>query len=83
MAAMAEVFRPKLVMTLPRTVAEVLSEQVVFEVECIDRMYLNVYVPQLQYAAGLVGLRSPAAGAADRLDRAARSDQRGFTTAAQ
>ncbi|MGH3875352.1 MAG: hypothetical protein ACRDSR_28300, partial [Pseudonocardiaceae bacterium] len=27
----------------------------VFEVECIDRMYLNVYVPQLQYAAGLVG----------------------------
>ena len=42
-------------MTLPRTVAEVLSEHVVFEVECIDRMYLNVYVPQLQYAAGLVG----------------------------
>ena len=25
-----------------------------FEVECIDRMYLNVYVPQLQYATGLV-----------------------------
>jgi len=42
-------------MTLPRTVAEVLSEHVVFEVECIDRMYLNVYVPQLQFAAGLVG----------------------------
>jgi hypothetical protein len=29
-------------MTLPRTVAEVLAEHVVFEVECIDRMYLNV-----------------------------------------
>jgi hypothetical protein len=42
-------------MTLPRTVAEVLSEHVVFEIECIDRMYLNVYVPQLQYAGGLVG----------------------------
>ena len=42
-------------MTLPRTVADVLAEHVVFEVECIDRMYLNVYVPQLQYAAGLVG----------------------------
>jgi len=42
-------------MTLPRTVAEVLSEHVVFEVECIDRMYLNVYVPQLQFALGLVG----------------------------
>ncbi len=42
-------------MTLPRTVADVLNDHVVFEVECIDRMYLNVYVPQLQYAAGLVG----------------------------
>ena len=29
-------------MTLPRTVADVLSEHVAFEVECIDRMYLNV-----------------------------------------
>jgi hypothetical protein len=42
-------------MTLPRTVADVLAEHVVFELECIDRMYLNVYVPQLQYAAGIVG----------------------------
>ena len=41
-------------MTLPRTVADVLAEHVSFEVECIDRMYLNVYVPQLQYATGLV-----------------------------
>jgi hypothetical protein len=31
-----------------------LSEHVVFEVDCIDRMYLNVYVPQL-HARGLVG----------------------------
>jgi hypothetical protein len=30
------------------------AEHVVFEVESIDRMYLNVYVPGLQYAAGLV-----------------------------
>jgi hypothetical protein len=42
-------------MTLARSVNDVLSEHVVFEVDCIDRMYLNVYVPQLQYAAGLVG----------------------------
>jgi len=42
-------------MTLPRTVAEVLSDHVGFELECIDRMYLNVYVPQLQFARGLVG----------------------------
>lgn len=41
-------------MTLPRSAADVLSEHVAFEVECIDRMYLNVYVPQLQYATGLV-----------------------------
>jgi hypothetical protein len=42
-------------MTLPRTVSDVVAEHTVFEVECIDRMYLNVYVPQLQYAAGIVG----------------------------
>src|SRR3954447_18029825 len=42
-------------MTLPRTVAEVMSEHVVFEIECVDRMYLNVYVPKLQYAPGIVG----------------------------
>jgi hypothetical protein len=41
-------------MTLPRTVADVLAEHVVFEVEAIDRMYLNAYVPGLQYASGLV-----------------------------
>src|SRR6476659_504561 len=42
-------------MTLPRTVAEVLADHVVFEIECIDRMYCNVYVPQLQHAGGLIG----------------------------
>src|SRR6201993_2458734 len=42
-------------MTVARSVADVLSEHVRFEVECIDRMYFNVYVPQLQYAEGLIG----------------------------
>ena len=42
-------------MTVARSVADVLSEHVVFDLECIDRMYLNVYVPQLQFARGLVG----------------------------
>jgi hypothetical protein len=42
-------------MTVARSVADVLTDHVVFEVECIDRMFLNVYVPGLQYAAGLVG----------------------------
>ena len=41
-------------MPVVRSVADVLNDHVVFEVECIDRMFLNVYVPGLQYAAGLV-----------------------------
>lgn len=42
-------------MTLPRTAADVLREHVVSEIECIDRMYLNVYVPKLQFELGLIG----------------------------
>ena len=42
-------------MTLARSVADVLSDHVTLEVECIDRMYLNLYVPKLQYESGLVG----------------------------
>lgn len=41
-------------MTLPRTVADVLSRHVTFEVESIDRMYLNVYQPRLQHTGGAV-----------------------------
>jgi hypothetical protein len=40
-------------MTLPRTTADVLSGHVVFEVESVDRMYLNVYQPRLQYGGGV------------------------------
>ena len=40
-------------MTLPRTVGEILTEHTTLEVESIDRMYLNVYVPQLQYEGGV------------------------------
>ncbi|MCA1708007.1 MAG: hypothetical protein LC808_33925 [Actinobacteria bacterium] len=39
-------------MTVARSVADVLADHVVFEVECIDRMYLNVYQPRLQHTAG-------------------------------
>ena len=42
-------------MTVARSVDDVLTEHVRFEIECIDRMYCNVYVPQLQYAGGLIG----------------------------
>jgi hypothetical protein len=40
-------------MSLPRTVAEVLADHVTLEVEGIDRMYLNIYVPQLQREQGV------------------------------
>jgi hypothetical protein len=45
-------------MALPRSVADVLADHVLFEVECIDRMYLNV--PRL----GLGRPRARPAGAA-------------------
>jgi hypothetical protein len=40
-------------MTLPRSVADVLDGRVTLEIESIDRMYLNVYVPQLQHTGGV------------------------------
>lgn len=42
-------------MTLPRSVADVLADHVTLEVECIDRMYLNLYQPRLQHELGVVG----------------------------
>jgi hypothetical protein len=42
-------------MTLPRSVADVVSRHVLFEIESIDRMYLNLYVPQLQRVEGVLG----------------------------
>ena len=40
-------------MSVSRSVAEVLAEHVTLEVEGIDRMYLNVYVPGLQREQGV------------------------------
>ena len=42
-------------MTLPRSAADVLSGHVVFELECIDRIYCNLYVPKLQRELGVAG----------------------------
>lgn len=42
-------------MSIPRSVAEILSEHVTLELEGIDRMYLNVYVPRLQREVGVAG----------------------------
>jgi hypothetical protein len=41
-------------MSIAQTVTEVLREHVTLTVESIDRMYLNVYVPQLQHERGVV-----------------------------
>ena len=38
---------------LPKSVAELQSENVTFELECIDRMDLNLSVAQLSSAAGV------------------------------
>ena len=40
-------------MSLPRSVAAVLAEHVTLEVEGIDRMYRNVYIPELQRERGV------------------------------
>jgi hypothetical protein len=40
-------------MSIPQSVADILDQHVTFELECIDRMYLNVYVPMLQCESGV------------------------------
>jgi len=40
-------------MSIPQSVTEILREHVTLEVESIDRMYLNLYVPKLQYEGGI------------------------------
>ena len=42
-------------MTIVRSAGDVLADHVSLEVECIDRMYLNLYQPRLQYEGGVVG----------------------------
>ena len=41
-------------MSVPQSVAEILDHHVTFELECIDRMYLNAYIPALQCESGVV-----------------------------
>lgn len=42
-------------MSVPQSVATILREHVTLEVECLDRLYLNVYVPTLQRVPGVLG----------------------------
>ena len=63
-------------MTLPRSAADVLACHVLFELECIDRIYCNLYVPKLQRDLGVVGfirehLGKPVASTAVLADRTA------------
>jgi hypothetical protein len=37
-------------MSLPRTIAEVIDKHVTLELECLDRVYINIYQPELQTA---------------------------------
>jgi hypothetical protein len=40
-------------MSVPQSVVDILDHHVTFQLECIDRMYLNVYVPRLQCESGI------------------------------
>jgi hypothetical protein len=40
-------------MSLPLSVATILDQHVTLELECIDRMYLNVMVPRLRFERGI------------------------------
>lgn len=40
-------------MSLPRSAADVLAGHVTMQLECIDRLYINVYQPRLQYDCGV------------------------------
>ena len=42
-------------MTVARSAGDVVSDHTLFEIESIDRMYLNVWVPRLAYGAGVQG----------------------------
>jgi len=51
-------------MTVARSVADVLDDHVTLEVECLDRMFLNVYQPRLQHVGGVVSFLRDHRGAA-------------------
>jgi len=40
-------------MSVPLSAADVLANHVVFELDCIDRMYCNAYVRKLTYPGGV------------------------------
>jgi hypothetical protein len=51
------------VMSVPLSAADVLGEHVLFELECIDRMYCNAYVRKLSYPGGVASFFTAHRGA--------------------
>jgi hypothetical protein len=43
-------------MSLPSSVAQLQRDHVVMELECIDRMYLNAYIPKLTTEGGIASV---------------------------
>jgi len=75
-------------MTVARSAGDVLSDHTVFEVESIDRMYLNVWVPRLAYGAGVQGFfvghrghHYASTALMDPMTKAFVADIHGFVTA--
>jgi hypothetical protein len=62
-------------MKLSRSVADVLNDHVVFEVDCIDRMYCGLH-PRAAVRGWSGRVRTQATGPAGRLDRTAGQHQR-------
>ena len=58
-----------------KNVAEILENHVTFELEAIDRMYLNEYVPSLQTGGGVVYFLKTQLGCPGSVDRHGRPDQ--------
>ena len=75
-------------MTVARSVADVLDDHVVFELESIDRMYLNVWQPRLAYGGGVQGFfvghrghHYASTALMDPMTKAFVADIHGFVTA--
>ena len=50
-------------MIIPTSLNKILKEHITLELESIDRMYLNVYVPRLQTEAGVASFFKKHSGA--------------------
>src|SRR4249920_2619145 len=75
-------------MTVARSAGDVLSDHTVFEVECIDRMFLNVWLPRLAYGGGVQGFfvghrghHYASTALMDPMTKAFVADIRGFVAA--